>query len=261
MGDNIVRVMVIAGTADAKELIKQLVEIGAEVVATVTTPFGKSLLEDQKGVEIHQGKMDAEAMAQFIKGNITCLVDASHPFAREASINALKASNELKVPYIRFEREATPINDGEIIRVKNFHDAAEVVKDFVGNIFLAIGSNNLHFFVEKITDYKNRLFVRILPDSKMVLNCEEVGLTAENILAIKGPFSTEMNIEMLKYCKASVLVTKESGETGGTGNKLEAAAELGIPVILIGRPEIAYTRKVSSMEEIIEFVKLQEKVP
>ena len=36
---------------------------------------------------------------------INCLVDASHPFAKEASLNAIKAAREAKVTYIRFERE------------------------------------------------------------------------------------------------------------------------------------------------------------
>jgi precorrin-6A/cobalt-precorrin-6A reductase len=250
------RVMVIAGTADAKEIINQILKTGAVVVATVTTSYGKELLEVCSGVEIVQGKMDASAMSKFIYDHeINCLVDASHPFAREASVNAIKAASGTKVPYIRFEREDVDIDAGDVIRVKDFLAAAKACCNYEGNILLAIGSNNLNTFSERLPDYKNRLFARILPDSRMVIKCEEAGLTAGNIIAIKGPFSVEMNIEMLKHCKASVLVTKESGETGGTCEKLEAAKKLGVTVIIVDRPEIDYERKVSKVEEIIEFVK------
>lgn len=250
------RVMVVAGTADAKNIIEQLVGISVEVIATVTTSYGKELLGVFPGVETVQGKMDATAMLKFItQHGISCVIDASHPFAQEASINAISASKEAKVPYIRFEREDIDTSGANIIKVKDFQAAAEVCSSFQGNILLAVGSNNLSVFVEKIPDYKNRLFARILPDSRMVLKCEEAGLTAGNIIAVKGPFSTEMNIEMLKHCQASVLVTKESGETGGTGEKLEAAKTLDIPVIIVERPQISYERKVSTVYEIIEFVK------
>lgn len=259
MSGNIMKIMVIAGTADAKEIINQLIKLALDVVATVTTSYGKELLEACNGAQTVQGKMDASAMLEFIREHdIGCLVDASHPFAQEASLNAIKACNEAKVPYIRFEREDINIDGVNIIRVKNFQAAAEASSSFQGNILLAIGSNNLNVFVERLKDYKNRLFVRILPDSRMVLKCEEAGLTAGNIIAVKGPFSLEMNIEMLKHCKASVLVTKESGETGGTGEKLEAAKKLGITVILVERPQISYERKVSTTQEILEFVKKQK---
>lgn len=249
------KVMLIAGTADAKEIIKRLLKTGANVVATVTTSYGKELLEEVKGLETIQGKMDSSEMLEFIdKHDIDCLVDASHPYAREASINAINAGREAKIPYIRFEREGIKLDSVNIIKVKDFKAAAIECSNFGGNILLATGSNNLNVFVEEIKDFKTRLFVRILPDSRMVQKCEEAGLTAGNIIAVKGPFSLEMNIEVLKHCKASVMVTKESGETGGTGEKLEAAKKLGIPVILIERPQIEYETKVSTVEEILEYV-------
>ena len=41
----------------------------------------------------------------FEKG-FRAVVDASHPFAEEASKNALKGAKEANVPYIRYERES-----------------------------------------------------------------------------------------------------------------------------------------------------------
>jgi precorrin-6x reductase len=249
------RVMVIAGTADGREIIGRLLQDGWDVIATVTTHYGQELLQTCPGVKIYQGKLDAGEILNLIYSQaISCLVDASHPFAREVSINAMKACSEASVCYLRFERKSAIVADANIQTVKSFEAAAEAAGRFAGNIFLTIGSNHLGIFIEKIPDYQNRLFVRILPDSRMISKCEAAGLSTGNIIAMQGPFSAPMNVEMLRHCKASVMVTKESGETGGTGAKLEAAACLGIPVILVERPEISYPKEVSTIEEVVDFL-------
>ena len=66
--------------------------------------------------------------------------------------------------------------------------------------------------------------------------CQEAGLQPSHILAMQGPFSTEMNVAMLKTVGASILVTKASGVAGGFPEKLEAARALGLTAVIIGRP-------------------------
>lgn len=248
-------VIVIAGTVDARRIIKELSDNNIEVAATVTTGFGKELLDEQRGVEVYEGRLTSEGMAELIKDTgVKCLVDVSHPFAREASVNAIAACEKAQVPYLRFERNETVIDDVNVIKAKDFEEAARQLDNFGGNIFLAIGSNNLEIFIQRVRNYTDRLFARVLPDSRVLLKCEKLGLTPNNIIAVKGPFSVEMNIEMLKLSKASVMVTKNSGDAGGTVEKLGAAARLGIPVILVERPEILYGRKFESVEKVIGFV-------
>jgi precorrin-6x reductase len=57
---------------------------------------------------------------------------------------------------------------------------------------------------------------------------------------------------MFKCSGAEILVTKDSGEPGGFREKIEAAAEIGMTVIVVGRPsaENGYTE-----EEVIQLVK------
>jgi len=249
-------VIVVAGTLDARHIIGELAKLNIKVCATVATSFGNELLQQYKGVEVFAGRLTSDGMADLIRRtNVRCMVDASHPFAREASINAMAACEQTGIKYLRFERNETRIEGINIISVESFEEAAMEADKFRGNIFLTTGSNSLEVFVKRIHDYKNRLFVRVLPESSVLSKCEGLGLTAKNIIAAKGPFSIEMNEQMLKHCNASVMVTKDSGEAGGTPEKVEAAVKLGIPVILVERPEIRYTDKVSDIEEVVSFVK------
>lgn len=252
-------VMVIAGTSDARQIIDRLLIKDISVAATVTTDYGSQLLISHPKLQVHQGRLSGEEIAGLlIQLKAKCLVDASHPFAREVSINAIQACGVAKVPYLRFEREGTTVQEAEgIVYVRDFTQAAQQAAGMNGNILLTIGSNNLEVFTRCIPDFEKRLFARVLPESGVIAKCEAAGLTASNIIAIKGPFSEEMNYEMIRYCNARVLVTKDSGNTGGVEDKLKAARKAGIVVILIKRPDIQYNGTVSTIDEVVGFVESQ----
>lgn len=249
-------VIVIAGTIDARQIIGELIKLNVSVVATVTTTFGTELLNEYQGLKVYEGKLNSGEMIKLInETHASCLIDASHPYAGNVSVNAITACETAKITYLRFERDESRVEYSNITRVKDFIEAAKLAESFQGNIFLTVGSNNLEIFTGIIPDFKERLFVRVLPDSKVLIKCESAGLSAKNIIAIKGPFTEEMNIAMLKACNASVIVTKDSGDAGGTAEKLGAAQKLGVPVIMVERPHVDYGKKVSSIEEVIEFYK------
>ncbi|RCX17572.1 precorrin-6A/cobalt-precorrin-6A reductase [Anaerobacterium chartisolvens] len=248
-------VIVIAGTSDARQIIEGLARKGIRVTATVATDFGGSLIETGGGVSVLDGRLCAGEMARLVEETgAKCVVDASHPYAAEASSNAISACRLANVPYYRFERACTLSQDKNIIWAGDFHKAAQKADEFDGNVFLTVGSNNIEVFARTIRNSKKRLFARVLPQSEVILRCEQAGLDASSIIAAKGPFSPEMNIEMLKHCKAAVMVAKDSGAQGGTPQKLLACADVGIPVIMVRRPELEYTNKTGSIDELLEAV-------
>ena len=47
----------------------------------------------------------------------------------------------------------------------------------------------------------------------------------------------EDNLRLIKKTNAKILVTKDSGKTGGVDVKVEACKEAGIEMVLIRRPQ------------------------
>ncbi|MCX7711184.1 MAG: cobalt-precorrin-6A reductase [Clostridia bacterium] len=250
------KIIVIAGTVDARQIAKKLIETGMSVIATVATGYGKELLNEREGIDVREGRLNAEELEKLIEETAAeCLVDASHPYAKEISINAMEACGRLKIAYVRYERPETEKNYTNLIPVRDYEEAAKTAAGFPGNIFLTVGSNHIECFAKHTPDYKNRLYARVLPESGVLAKCEAAGLNANNIIALKGPFSEELNIQMLKHVKASVLVTKDSGDAGGTEEKIRAAEKLRIPVIMIRKPQIVYPNQVNRIEAVLDFVK------
>lgn len=50
------------------------------------------------------------------------------------------------------------------------------------------------------------------------------------------------------------MITKESGKVGSVDEKMTAALQLGIPVILIKRPAIEYENFCTSFEEVTQLL-------
>ncbi|MEI3167671.1 MAG: precorrin-6A/cobalt-precorrin-6A reductase [Lachnospiraceae bacterium] len=80
------------------------------------------------------------------------------------------------------------------------------------------------------------MFARVLPDSQVLKKCEDLGLHGAHIIAMQGPFSVELNCALLRTVQAGWLVTKEAGKRGGFAEKIEAARQCGVSVVVIRRP-------------------------
>ena len=95
---------------------------------------------------------------------------------------------------------------------------------------------------------------RVLPTAEVLNQCENFGLTPKQIVAMQGPFSTELNVELFKHAKAEVIVTKNSGKIGGADTKLEAAKILNLPVVMIARPKIFYPNLAATFDDVLKFL-------
>ncbi len=255
-------ILLLAGTGDGRLLLADLKKDGYRVIAAAATPYGGELLETSAAVDgplpeppfrqslrlgeaatrIIARPLDKNEMLALIKSEgISVLVDATHPFARRASENAISACREADIHYIRFERERGQIPEHPLIhRCRDFHQAAQAASAFGEVIFLTTGSKTLELFLEAARKKGKRVVARVLPEPGVIARCFALGLRPPDIIAMQGPFSYRLNKALLENYQATVLVTKDSGLAGGTDAKIRAALDLGIPVVLIERPAVEY---------------------
>ena len=99
---------------------------------------------------------------------------------------------------------------------------------------------------------KNNLFVRILPTSSSIQKAEELGYLPGKIIAVQGPVSKILNEAMLKSYNIDFLITKESGDTGGEREKIEACKECKVTVLVLKRPQINYGNVYNDIDALIE---------
>ena len=108
-------ILFLAGTSDARELALKMQKAGFPVLATVVTESAAKSLEDA-GIATQVGRLTAaDITSLIIEKGFQAVVDASHPFAEEASKNALQGAQEANVPYIRYERESRRYQQDKLI--------------------------------------------------------------------------------------------------------------------------------------------------
>lgn len=249
-------ILLLCGTTEGKILSDIFIKKGVKFLATVTTSYGSSLLKTNHNLEVLEEKLNEETIKELIDTRkITAIVDVTHPYAENISKLALEVSRQKNLPYFRYERPKTlgkdidnKIDNKEIFLAEDYYAAAQIAKNFRGKIFLTIGSRHLPVFLKEIE--VKRLVARVLPLSQIIKTCEDYGFTPDNLIAMKGPFSIEMNTEIFKSYGACVVVTKDSGKIGGTEEKIAAARNLKIPIILIKPPSIDYGKIYHNIEEM-----------
>ncbi len=251
------KIVIFAGTTEGRRLSEILADAGIAHTVCVATEYGEIVMREQtdadatgtKGqplVSLHRGRMDRQQMEEFLRNEgYEIVVDATHPYARvvteniQSAVNTLRAmERETQFPiYLRLEREIseTPEAEDPDVSIRYFEsnaDCAKALENTDGNILLTTGSKELATYCASGRLY-DRLYVRILPGRESLELCMEQGIKGRQILALQGPFSTEMNAAILKQYDICHMVTKNSGRTGGYQEKLEAAKMLGIPVYVI----------------------------
>jgi len=232
--------LIIAGTLYGRELSEALCRAGARVYASVATEYGQEAMESASGQDRHQnltilsGVLDREGMEEVIREiKPDALINAAHPYAAEACRNSKEACATARVRYLRLLRDSQPTED--LVCFQNLEEAVRFLNTVAGNIFSACGGKEIGYLTG-IADYRERVFIRALPRQGFLRECQALGIRPKNIICMQGPFSKELNIAMFRSTKANWLLTRDSGGAGGFAEKIAAAAELGVKVVLIGRP-------------------------
>jgi precorrin-3B C17-methyltransferase len=118
--------------------------------------------------------------------------------------------------------------------------AAKLAMQHGQRIFLATGSKELASFVQAEGAADKQWFVRLAPDPQHLQRAIDLGIPRARLCAMQGPFSQAANETLWRNWQIDCVISKQSGDAGGYGAKAAAAAALGIPFIVVDRPQLDY---------------------
>lgn len=227
-------ILIFGGTTEGRIISSAFSANKIAHTVSVATEYGKDLLSSDGYRKVLTGRLDEQEMTELLRGSaVDICIDATHPFAENVTENIKNACIASGTEYIRVLRENPK---GEGCRFFDSHrDCTEALLATEGNILLTVGSKNISEYA-KYPGLLERLYVRVLPAKESLDICMDSGIPASHIIAMQGPFSKELNTALIKDLDIKVLVTKESGKTGGFKEKLAACKALGVEAFVIGRP-------------------------
>jgi precorrin-6x reductase len=248
-------IWVFSGTGDGNALAAELSRLGYRLIVSTASDYGAELASVAlPGVEVRSGRPGVAARrSQLQQSGAVAIIDATHPFATEISSQLTQLSAELNVPYVRYERPAAVL-PSFAQQAPDMPAAARMAIELGRRIFLASGIKDLDAFVTQSEAEHREWFLRITPDSGSLELALKAGIPRPHICAMQGPFSTDFNLALWSAWRVDCVVTKESGEAGGFHSKAEAADKLGIPFIVVRRPQCSYPVVVSEFKALADLL-------
>jgi precorrin-6A/cobalt-precorrin-6A reductase len=233
-------IVILGGTAEARQLASILVADGVDVVSSLAGRVRRPNLPPGR-VRIG-GFGGVDGLAEYLRCQaVAALVDATHPFAATISENAVQAANRTGTPLIRLERPGWTDHPraSSWIWVRDAA-AARAVADSARRPFLTTGRQSLTEF----GPWADRdVLVRLVdPPTKPLPE-------RWTVIMSRGPYSYSDERQILSEYAIDVLLSKDSGGAH-TVAKLDAAGDLGIPVVIIARPDQPPVRVLSTVAEV-----------
>ncbi len=258
------KVLIFGGTTEGRVLADILRRSGIPHEVSVATEYGRNIEISSGEDNILTGRLSSDEIKKLLTcGEYLLVIDATHPFAVKASSDIKVACDEARVDYLRLSRDTSDIvsNKDLISYVDTMDMAGRELDKTKGNILLLTGSKDLSTIASGISNL-DRVYVRVLPSIESIRLCEEAGIRGRHVIAMQGPFSTEMNIALIDECDAKVILTKESGRSGGYYEKIEAADKCGIQVIVVRNPEKKNSEeKILGMKDILDKMAAEYHLP
>lgn len=241
------KLVIFSGTSEGHALCRFVSACGGNADVYVATDYGAAVMEPMHGIAVHEGRLDADAMAAVLDVN-TLLVDATHPYAAVVSDNLRAACTQTGAQY---ERLLRPQLDSEgVVMVPDTAAAVRWLNVHPGRALLTVGSKELLVYTG-VRGWRERLVARVLPSVSVLEQCASFGFAGAQVIAMQGPFSHELNAAMLRQTRADILVTKDTGKAGGFAEKLSAAREVGATVLVIARPREEQGKTLSEMQDFL----------
>jgi precorrin-6A/cobalt-precorrin-6A reductase len=240
------RILILGGTGNASQLaIKASAIEGIEVIFSLA---GRTSQPAKINVETRIGGFGGiEGLVNYLKNNaIALIIDATHPYAAHISFNAATAAQICNIPHLMLVRPAwQPSKQDDWIEVENLQAAANLLPTLAKRVFLTIGKQELSTFAH-LQDIWFLMRMIDPPTSNKLI-------PKGKILLAKGTFAVTEEIELLKKYQIQAIVSKNSGGEA-TYAKIIAARELRLPVVMVKRPIIPESDRVTNVESVLKWL-------
>ncbi|MFJ2992509.1 cobalt-precorrin-6A reductase [Pandoraea sp. NPDC087047] len=230
------RVLLLGGTGDAMKIARQLRPRDIYSLA------GLGRVPDDLPCDVRAGGFGgAQGLAGYIDAHgVDLLIDATHPYAARISANAALAAQLANVDVWALRRAPWQAQPGDDWRyVPDWLGMCEALAGFSRPLF-TLGREPLAH-LDEIPAHQIWV-VRCLDDHP--------GNAQATVIGARGPFTHDSERALFAQHDIDVVVSKNSGGAA-TGAKLDVARALGLPVVMLTRPDAVDTGRVFDTVEAL----------
>lgn len=223
--------------------------IAAQVADESGQPFLYSTKSQLQNIPLKNGKRctgalkRAEMTTLIRQESIRLIIDAAHPFATHLHTTICHVAAETHTPVVRYERIYPP-HEKDIFYCRDYQDAVcQLQAEGIHRLLALTGVNTIAPLRPYWHNPLHKTYFRILKREESIQKAEQAEFPAETLIYYdeeeRLPLPDE-EVECFRPLKVQAILTKESGESGGTEAKIEAARRLGLKIFVICRPQMPH---------------------
>ena len=225
-----IMILVFGGTTEGRRAVETLEEAGS--IYYYSTRTDGQQIELVNGVHL-SGGMDVPQMINCCREHdIRLIIDAAHPFAEELHYNLQFLARHINTPIIRYDR-IYPKHDRDIIWCKDYDEAIQLLEAHGITRLLALTGVNTIWRLRHFWENHQDCWFRILSRRLSHVIAHQQGFPEDHLVY----YETDKTSDLIEDLHPEAIITKESGQSGGFTEKVDAARQAGIKVFVIERPE------------------------
>ena len=243
----------LAGTGEGPGLASALLARGFRVSVSVVTESAAVAYRALPVSNLWIGPlMGPHAIRARIQGfAVDRLIDATHPFATQITVQLLTAATELGCPLVRFERPMEAVENSKVVdRVETIPPGA--LKD--RRWLLALGARHLGAVVPPMRAAGAHLHARILPTPLALRQAVAAGLSDQHVALLRPLSGERMGQVEAALCRHWGVQAVLCRQSGGMTERCwhQVCSGLGLELWLMRRPAPpAALEVVHSVEQLL----------
>jgi precorrin-6A/cobalt-precorrin-6A reductase len=246
------RLLILGGTTEASALVAA--SAGREHVEAILSLAGRTHAAPAPIPTRVGGFGGVEGLREYLRATrVDALIDATHPFAAQMSRHAAEACEAAGVPMLAFTRPPWRQSSGDRwIEVDTMAEAAQAFGIRPRSVFLTQGRQQLAAFAGAP---QHRYLVRAIerPD-------EIDALPHHRLILARGPFALADEEALMREEDIEFIVAKNSGGHA-TYAKVEAARNLGLPVVMVRRPAKPRVAQAERLADVLDWIDAHRGAP
>lgn len=234
-------ILILGGTHEGRQISDMLAATGEKHMLSVTTSLGQKTYAGPDTHCVIKRFTETDLCQWILAHDIRLIIDATHPHALEIKRTAKKATVQMRIPYIRYERNQLPHSEFQSESITVYRTITDITlmlkqNEREADRYLITGTKHIDAFYQLFD--KSKCYFRVMPSVYSLKTCEVHSVPLENIIAIKAPCPVLLNQALFETYGITHFIFKNSGEGSAFKSNIEAIKDTKIKgLVLTVEPE------------------------